>query len=196
MRVAITLTGKSPLLCHNIHLANPDNKWAKSISAITKKRNKTEDDRLEIGRLEWFGSLYMDEGKIVIPTSNLLKCLIETAKVTREGKSIARAVAFSDTNTPLIYKGHDKPEKLWDDEQFRDTTLVGVQKQRVLRTRPIFRAWGLRATAEMLTTVLDYENFEKVVSLAGRVEGLGDNRVNGYGRFTAEITVLQEKDAA
>lgn len=187
MKASLLLTGTSPILCHNIQLANPDNVWAKAIAALTKKRKKTEEDRLEIGRLEFLGSLYTHEGQIVIPTSNILKCFIETGKITKEGKSIVRAVAFVDPYVPLIFKGPDDPEELWKVEEFRDTTLVGVQKKRVLRTRPIFRAWMLQAEVEILTQVMDFENFERVAELAGRVEGLGDNRVNGYGRFSIEI---------
>lgn len=197
MKVVLTLTGSSPLLCHNIQLANPDNKWARAISAVTKKRSKTEDDRIEISRLEWFGSLYVHEGRIVVPTSNILKCLIETGKITKEGKSIARAVAFVEPQVLLIYKGPENLEELSKIEEFRDTTLVGVQKKRVLRTRPIFRAWMLQAQAEILTQVMDFENFEKVAELAGRVEGLGDNRVNGYGRFSVQIKAAAKlKEAA
>lgn len=196
MQVSLLLTGTSPLLCHNIQLANPDNVFAKAISAITKKRTKTEDDRLEIGRLEFLGSLYTHEGKIIIPTSNIHKCLIETGKITKEGKSIVRAVAFLEPFVPLIFKGPADPNELWKHEEFRDITLVGVQKKRVLRTRPIFRAWMARAEAEILTQVMDYENFEKVAQLAGRVEGLGDNRVNGYGRFSVEIKTAGKVKAA
>lgn len=187
MRIEITLTGTAPLMCHNIQLANPDNKWSKEISSITKKRNKTEEDRLEISRLEWMGSLYTSGDRIVIPTSNILKCFIETGKITREGKSFSRAVSFPSPDVDLIFNGPNKPSDLWKQEEFRDITLVGVQKKRVLRTRPIFRKWMLRTNAEVITDVIDIENIEKIVQLAGRVEGLGDNRINGYGRFTAEL---------
>jgi hypothetical protein len=197
MRLTVTLTGTSPLLCHNIHLANPDNRWARAIAAITKKRTKTDDDRREIGRLEWFGSLYTHKNGIVMPTSNVLKCFIETGKVTKEGRSVARAVAMADVNVPLVYNGPDAPEELWNHEDFRDQTLVGVGKKRVLRTRPIFRAWALRVDMEMLTQVMDFEAIQKIIHLAGRIEGLGDNRVNGYGRFSAEILSHDEmKEAA
>lgn len=197
MRVVVTLASVSPLLLHNIHLANPDNKWAKAIGAITKKRTKTEDDRHEIARLEWFGSLYTHKGIVVVPTANFLKCLIETGKVTKEGRSVARAVSMAEVFVPLIHSGPPDPEELWKQEDFRDSTLVGVGKKRVLRTRPIFRAWMLKLELELLTAVMDYEAIAKIINMAGRVEGLCDNRVNGYGRFTSEIESVDEmKEAA
>lgn len=196
MHMFVTLTGVAPLLCHNIQLADPDNRWSRQISEITKKRKKTDDDRREIGRLEWFGSLYTHQGKIIIPTANILKCFIETAKVTKEGRSVTRAVAIIEPHTRLIYNGPDDPEELWQQQEFRDSTLVGIGKQRIVRMRPIFRAWMVKTEFEVLTEVMDYDAITKIIRLAGRVEGLGDNRVNGYGRFTAEIESSDEMSEA
>src|SRR5262245_43216650 len=105
MRVITRLVGSSPLLQHNIQLANPDHEWAKRISGITAKRKKTEEDRQAISRLEFQGSLYVDEGHVVIPTTNVRKCFQETAKVTKQGKQIVRAVNAIQLNVPLVYDG-------------------------------------------------------------------------------------------
>lgn len=44
--------------------------------------------------------------------------------------------------------------------------------------------------AELLEDALDFADLVAVVELAGRVEGLGDARKLGYGRFEAEIEKL------
>ncbi len=45
MRVSINLLGTTPLLVHNVQLADPDNTFTKEIAAITSKRKKTPEDR-------------------------------------------------------------------------------------------------------------------------------------------------------
>lgn len=187
MRVVTRLVGTSPLLQHNIQLANPDNEWAKRISGITAKRKKTEEDRQAISRIEFQGSLYTDEGKIVVPTTNVRKCFQETAKITKQGRQIIRAVNAINLNAPLIYDGPQTVDGLVADQSFYDTTMVGVGTKRVLRTRPIFRTWALSVEWELVTEAMDYDDFVKVVELAGTIEGLGDNRTGGYGRFIAEV---------
>jgi|SRR5262245_6359062 len=188
MRVTTRLVGTSPLLQHNIQLANPDNEWAKRISAVTAKRKKTEEDRQIISRLEFQGSLYVDAGVVVVPTTNVRKCFQETAKVTRQGKQIVRAVNAVQLNTPLVYKGPQTVDELVEDQTFYDTTMVGVGTKRVVRTRPIFRNWAVSVEWELITDALDFDDFVKIVELAGVIEGLGDNRTGGYGRFEAEIS--------
>jgi hypothetical protein len=188
MRVTTRLVGTSPLLQHNIQLANPDNEWAKRISAVTAKRKKTEEDRQLISRLEFQGSLYVDGGEVVVPTTNVRKCFQETAKVTKQGKQIVRAVNAVQLNVPLVFKGPQTVGELVDDQTFYDTTMVGVGMKRVLRTRPIFRQWAVQVEWELVTDAMDFDDFVKIVNLAGVIEGLGDNRTGGYGRFEAEVS--------
>lgn len=188
VRVTTRLVGTSPLLQHNIQLANPDNEWTKRIAAVTAKRKKTDEDRKEISRLEFQGSLYVDAGTVVVPTTNVRKCFQETAKVTRQGKQIVRAVNAVTLNVPLVYTGPQNVEDLIEDQTFYDVTLVGVGTKRVVRTRPIFRSWACSVEWELVTDALDLDDFVKIVNLAGVIEGLGDNRTGGYGRFEAEVS--------
>jgi len=182
----------SPLLCHNPQLADPDNKWSKEISQLTHKRKKTEDDRLAISKLEWFGGIYEAPGIVeglAYPTANIRKCLVQAAKVTRLGRSVERAVFFRDMFIPLDYGGnHRKDVKaLFSIADHVHRTSVVVGGKRTMRTRPCFPKWTLTAEADVITNVLDLDDFKRIIEAAGRIEGLGDNRINGYGRFTAVV---------
>src|SRR5690242_4325412 len=118
MEIQIQLKGISPLLVHNIALSDPDNEWAKQIAKVSAKRKKTEEDRREIERLEWFGGLYTDfnsadpdviaNGGIVMPVRCIKKALISGARARKLGKHVERALQFTDINVPLI---HDNPKK-------------------------------------------------------------------------------------
>lgn len=191
MRVDVRLTGTTPLVMKNVQLADPDNEFTKAIAAISAKAsNMTEDDRREKARLQWFGALYVGRNGHsgpVVPTANLRRCFKEGAKATKQGKSVDRAVIATELETPVVYDGPRDIKDLYKLPQFIYTTMVGINRAKVQSTRPIFPQWQIRVQFELVTSLLDYQKFIEIVRTAGVSEGLGDNRVNGYGRFTAEI---------
>lgn len=187
MDIKLELTGTTPLLCHNISLADPDNSFVREIATYTAKRKKTEDDRRAIERLEWFGGLYVEEGRIVMPTSNIRKCFIQAGKISRQGLAVTRALQFTELSVPLVYEGPDDPEELFKRPEFHDRAAVGISGKRTMRVRPKFPRWALVADAMLLESVMDVADLRRVAELAGKAEGLGDNRINGFGRFTIKI---------
>lgn len=190
--IRITLQGTTPLLCHNIQMADPDNPITKEIAKVTSKRKKTEEDRIEIARLEWYGGLYLAPGieGPVMPTANIRKAFIEGAKIKKQGRAVERAVTFLSKDVPIVYDGPRDVDKLFKMSDYHNRAAVRVQMARTMRTRPQFPDWVLIADAFYAEDVLDLDTFEDLIALAGRVEGMCDNRKNGYGRFTTEVTVL------
>jgi hypothetical protein len=191
MRVDVQLKGTTPLLMHNSQLADPDNEWTKAIDRINAKaKNMTEDDRREKARLQWFGGLYVSHNGTpgpVIPTANLRRCFQEAAKATKEGKTITRAVVPNDLEVPLLYDGPRDVQELFKLPHFVHTTMVGINRGKVQGTRPIFPHWEVRCRFELVTELLDFDGFVEIVRRAGITEGLGDNRINGFGRFEAKV---------
>lgn len=184
----ITFTGRTPLLCHNERLANPDDPIAREIAAITSKQKKTEDDRKAVFRLEWFGGLYTapDISGPVAPTKNLRKCLIDAAKTLKLGTAVTRALNFTTLNVPIAYDGPRDLDALYATDAFTNISMVRV-RGRVPRCRPMFPQWVIVADAVLLADILDLDVFRRIGDLAGMAEGLGDNRKNGYGRFDVGI---------
>ncbi len=89
-----TLVGCSPLIMHNGQLADPFNKWVKELKPLTSKSRKTDEQLLEIRRLEWFGGLYLDQEKnIAIPADNVLALVVDGAKKHKLGPK-AKAGVF------------------------------------------------------------------------------------------------------
>ncbi len=64
--IKANLIGISTLLMHNGRLANPTDKWTKALKEVTSKKKKTEEDHLEIKKMEWRASLYMDEDETFV----------------------------------------------------------------------------------------------------------------------------------
>lgn len=192
MKVRLTAKGTRPLLMHNVRLASPLNPYAKQLKALNAKRNKTDEDRLAIARVEFEGSLYFDEEiGPYIPGPNLLASLIEGGRLTKAGKKIERGVNVDDLVMPLIYRGPRDVESLWGggESEFVDMRTVVVQRNKVDRCRPIFRQWAFEADILLDPAVIDLDEFTEVARNAGAMAGIGDYR-RMYGRFETEIQVL------
>ena len=190
MKARIAIHGTTPLITHNIRLANPLDPIAKAMKVISAKRKKTEDDYLQLARLEFEGGLYLDsEVGPYVPGENVEKCIVEGARITKQGKQVERGLFVLDNVVPLVYKGPRTPEALWDDENFRHTAAVRVGQQRVMRTRPIFRDWALDVEAEVDPGLLAPEVLQSILDDAGSMVGIGDHRPR-FGRFEATLETL------
>lgn len=178
----VKITGDAPLLPHNGQLADPLNKFAKAIKAITAKRKKTDADHEQIAKLEWFGSLYVSNGLPCIPGELVEAVIINGAKQLKF-KDRACAGVFCDGNYPINNGGADLSdlEKLFSKDEYRHTVSARIGKARVMRTRPIFKTWSL----ENVEIKYDPEllNEEEVLQALQRGSGFGDWRPK-YGRFS------------
>lgn len=192
MKIRLTCTGTRPLLMHNVRLASPLDPYAKQLKALTAKRIKTDDDRLDMARVEFEGGLYFDEALgPYLPAQNLFRSLVGGARLTKAGKKIERGVVMSDFMLPLIYTGPRTVEGLWGkgESAFVDIRPVGVQRNKIDRCRPTFREWAIEADLMIDPKALDYDEFAEIAVTAGQMEGLGDYR-QMYGRFDVAIEKL------
>ena len=188
MNITVELQGTSPLLMHNPRMVDRDFELNRQIKVLTDKRKKTDEDMRLIEKLEWYGGLYEDGGIIVQPTSKPRKCLINTGRISKMGKMIERALSFSTLHVPLIYEGPKEIDAVFADKHFHSRLSVGVGNKRVMRVRPQFFPWALKVNGLFVEDAgINFDEFERIVELAGIVEGIGDNRVNGYGRFTGKV---------
>lgn len=178
------LTGVSPLMMHCGQLADPLNRWSKAIKAISSKRAKTEADHEEIARLEWFGSLYLDDGRPCIPAIGMQATLINAAKTQKKGPK-AKAGLVCETNFPLIYDGPADPKELWEHEQFRNRTAMVVERARVMRTRPVFPTWSAQISIAFHDELLNAADIDAFVAIGGHTIGLLESRPR-CGRYTME----------
>ena len=192
MRIQLTMRGTSPLVMHNVVLADPMNSVTKAIAAITDKGSRmSDDDRLEVARLEFHGGLYLGRGGPVIPSPNILRTIANAAKIRRLGKDVERAMIPTALEFPLVYKGPRDAASLWANEAFRYGAPVRIGRGVVSRMRPRFPDWEVVSEWELMTEILNLRDFGAIVEVAGIIEGMGDNRRNGYGRFTSEIVELK-----
>ena len=188
VRCTLDGTHRRPLLLHNGAQANPLNPYAKEMKAISRRRNKTEDDYAKLARIEWTASLYLaDLGQgiqIVIPGQNVEAMIVESAKRKRQGKT-AKAGIFCYGPFPLEYDGPQDIKELWEDETFRHVSTPPVRGNRVVRTRPHFPNWRLPIEIHYESELFSEEDLKALVENAGRYVGLGDWRPR-YGTFEVQ----------
>jgi hypothetical protein len=185
------IEGTAPLLMHAARLADPLDPAAKMLAAVTSKRKKTDDDHMEVARLEFIGSLYLnDPFGPYIPAPNLETCLFRGATKTRAGTTMKSALFIPNDVNPLIYRGPRDAEGLWADKQFVHRASVKVGTSRVMRTRPVFPTWQCQFTGYLDNEQLDQAAFAGIADTSGRLVGLGDWRPR-YGRFTVTRLVWE-----
>lgn len=188
-----TAPGATPILIHNVDvLAHPTHPLPKELKEITDKKKKTDADYEAMARIAWYGALYTAPGISgpAMKTANIRKCLIDAGMITRRGKQVGRAILPTKLYVPIEYEGPKSLDEIFRMPEFMHQEMVRVKSSRVLRTRPKFASWKIRTPCKLLDNVLNLKELEHIVHEAGLAVGLGDNRTNGWGRFTGTVRVL------
>jgi hypothetical protein len=186
----IEITSLRELLMHSDLLVDPLLPEAREFKKLSGKRTKTESDHEEMARREYRASLYFDaDGVVAIPDKNVMRCLIEGARVTKSGPKIERGCVLDGPHFALDYQGPTTVEGLYADRNFVSRMSVKVGTQKIMRCRPIFRRWGLTVTGIVDESVLSIDELGDIARNAGALIGLGDYRKGGgFGRFLATVT--------
>jgi hypothetical protein len=197
----LRFTGLTPLLMHNVRLSNPLDKYVAALKTVTGKRKKTIEDHIEIARIEWEGGLYLDDnGVVAVPMRWIGKCIQRGATKQKNGQLWKSGATIMEDHMPLTYAGPQIKkngngaipdpdlDKFYDLYNFQ--TMAGVQRNKTLRTRPMFKDWSLETTIAHDSAIIERSLVIKAAEDAGRLCGMGDWRIeNGgpFGRFSVEV---------
>lgn len=189
MQFVLKCVGTKPLLLHNVDLANPRNEWARKQAELrgTPSRRRTDQWLDEMEYVSFMGALYDIPGLdgIGIPSENVRQSLIAAAKMTRQGTQAKRAIMVTVPAVPLIYEGPRKPQELWDSGNFKITRMIRGTGGASPTTYPFFSDWAIKVPFELDEAALRFDDLKLIAERAGRVEGLGASRKQGYGRYDA-----------
>lgn len=128
--------------------------------------------------------IYTDlEGNIVVPTSNLLRCLIDVGKwfkvgrkqVTTKDSSMVTACIGIDP-VPFIPLKYREP---WEVDTRPIRMLTGIR----LADRPMFHDWSLAFTITLEDDLMTVKLLRDLVDAAGRRVGIGPFRPDRKGPF-------------
>jgi hypothetical protein len=190
----LRLTGARPLLMRCGRLTDPLDPSAQALARLTGKRPRTPADMEAIARAEWFGGLWLADGRPCLPAPALEACFVQAARTRRLGR-IAAAALSCTSHAPLEFEGPQDLEALWDDPNFRLRSGVEVANVRVFRTRPRFARWAATATFELLTNLIDERTVVDLFMIAGAQIGIGDWRPK-FGRFLVEVVAAANQGKA
>ena len=143
---------------------------------------------------EWREYFYADgDGQIYQPSSHIEGALVKAAvnfKVTgKRGKSYKDLFSANIVVDPerIPHAGFTVPEELGTDGDqplYLDVRPVLVQRARVVRIRPAFKAgWELAFDIQCLDDEVQPDLLQDVLALAGKTVGIGDYRPK-FGRFS------------
>jgi hypothetical protein len=182
--LSLTIVGTAPLVMHNGQTADPLNKYAKMLKAISGKRKKTESDYEELARIEFAAGLYVDQTGPVIPARLLEAAVVEGARKSKSGKQVQAGVIV-EKHAALIYDGPRTAKALFEDDRFRLAVTVRVGQAKVVRTRPYFEKWSAAIELSYLDEIVNPADLTGAVRASGMLVGIGDWRPR-YGRFALQ----------
>jgi hypothetical protein len=181
--VDCTIEGIAPLMQHRFPVPELAN-MSKGGNKSTGAKDYTT---------EWREYFYSDStGQIYQPASHIEGALIKAAvgfKVTgKRGKTykdLFSANVFIDPQA-IPHKGFFVPDELDADADkplYLDVRPVVVQRARVVRIRPAFKAgWRLEFEIGVIDDEIQPGLLQDVLALAGKTVGIGDFRPR-FGRF-------------
>ena len=199
IKVKVKIVGIAPTLMHNNQMCNPLNPYAKRVKTFTSKRKKTDEDYLEIAKIEWeAGFYYSEKSGPFIPSNNVEAMLRDAAKKLRKGTDVRQSVRVTPIEIPLQYNGPRDMESIKkiayagekvNGEDFFDMRAVGVNNATIMRARPRFNQWSLEFVIEADEAVFNIDDVHQILSIAGSKIGLSDYRPR-YGLF--EVVKVEE----
>lgn len=182
MKIDITVTGQTALICNRFHDAAAEKASGGSSAASSAADRGTP---LEIAREKLYPSAYRDHW--IIPQPNLLRCLVDGGQFHKAGKKQITTQKSSIMYSCLDIEGSEIEIK--HKEPWRvDTRAVRIPSTggRILSHRPMFDDWELSFVADIDTSIVGAKLFRQIVDDAGKRIGLGDFRPQTkgpYGKF-------------
>lgn len=167
------IVGSCPIIFHRWSCEDVANK-----SAAKKGSKEKKSDNVE-------AFIYRDsDGHICLPGEYLRMAMVYAAKFKQDPRSPRKSAfdLFKAGIIPLTEQAKiNGGTKNWD---FIDQRRVVIQRSSITRMRPAFlKGWNAEIDLMVNTPeYIDFQFFSEVLSMAGRLIGVGDFRPT-YGRF-------------
>lgn len=173
-------------MMQNVQSVDPTNKFAKESKKVSSKRKKTDADHERLKEIDFFGGLYMNENGPCIPSNWIEGTIIAGAKKEREGPR-AKSGFYCEGSFDLEYEGPRTAEELWEEkDKFVDVRPVNIQRNKVMKCRPIFKEWSAEIEVSYDNSAVNPEELKRWLDVAGSQCGIGTYRPK-HGRFHVEI---------
>ena len=170
--MTLKITGTKPLLQNN-----PAGALNRGETTIKVKKIPTAEEEAERGAYK------NDDGTLYHPAQAFRSAILGAAKGRKIGKAFATTVVKGS-----VFVTHDRAD-LYDPETGEalsdyeiDERSVVIQRNRVLRARPLHKKWACDIEVEYNDEFITGDQVQFMLSLAGESIGIGDYRPL-FGRF-------------
>lgn len=129
------------------------------------------------------------EGKLFVPSTAIKAAMINASSFKKIGKYAAKAIVSASVYIP-------NPEIILDKQKYEiDARTVVIQRNRVVKFRPVFKEWKLDFEMLYNETLINEKFIKEILIEAGQRIGLLDFRPQKTGSFGMfEVTAFQVKD--
>lgn len=131
------------------------------------------------------------EGQLYIDGSYIHRCLLNATKFTKRGLQAQLAATLETVDEHIYFDNRHLPELNSITRNPIDDVYIDVRSVRMQRTSArhiryrlaACEGWELSFSIIWEATIVSKELMESVCHDAGVLVGIGDNRMNGFGRF-------------
>lgn len=196
--IKFKIEGIEPLLLNNPQTVDIFNPYSRAKKAITGKRSKTDEDHLEIRRLDVESKVYWDEKLgVYVPTTWLMAAIAgqSWARAKIKKAEIRSCVFPTEGRLKLSYSGEQKVKAIADissNPEFIHTMLLKQGQVKLAKAAPIFRDWSFEGEIEFDSQIIDRSTLVSLLEYAASYNGFGDFRPT-YGRSVfAEVESMKK----
>ena len=178
MEISVRISGVSPLILNKFTDAAAMASSSGSRSSAAAGSRGTPQEIAE-------GKLYYGiDRSLIIPSPNLLRCLVDGGSFFKAGRkqitTKAESMLFScldivAAEIPLIHS------QAWTVDT--RAVVIPATKGRILAHRPRFDDWALEFSLDLDTSIVQESLLREIVDAAGKRVGLGDFRPARKGPF-------------
>lgn len=185
-KIKLQIEGTQPLMLNNNQVVNPFNKYTKMLKPLTSKKKKTEEDMVEIYRIQFESSLYMKGDTYIIPLDHFWKSVCTAAKEQKLGKKFEQSFQIFEDCILDFPEKNMSPDELYADGAHVDVR-VGVLGGRasVPVCRAIFTEWKTTLECFYDETQIDKSDVLRFFEIAGLRYHIGTYRKK-YGGFSVK----------
>lgn len=193
--VTVKIKGSRPILFHAFQM--------EAISSLTKEKTGSAGNNPE----EWKKTLLEKNNQLYVPGSYFAGCLKHGSKYTKAGRGTVQKsfmscmlmrseISLIDRYLPEGWqnKSAEEMSKNSSDPVYLDVRAVmnPNSKGRNIRYRVACSpGWETEFSFEFDENVISTPQIKKIVEDSGKMIGIGDGRVLGYGRFNVLECVIE-----
>ena len=201
----VRVTGIEPLLLNNPQSVDPFNKYAREAKKITSQRKKTDEDLLNLRRIEMKSKLYWDGAEkkedeeewkeknpdkkplgVYVPSSWITAAIASQSwnKAKIKKAEIRSGVFVMQPKIKLKYnsmKSVEFPVDIVSNESFKHAMNLKQGQVRITKVAPIFHNWSFEFDLDFDDEIINKSELKHLIETAAKYGGFGDFRPT-FGR--------------